>query len=174
MIRQGQTRRLYLLRHAKSSWDDPSLSDRDRPLAKRGRRATKLIAKHMRESGISPSLVICSSATRTRETLEGIMPALDAPAISIEPGLYGASPLGLLDRVRRIDPPIDSAMLIGHQPAIQELALGLAGDGSDVARVRSKFPTAALATLLFAGEWSRLSEGGAELIAFTKPKELTG
>jgi phosphohistidine phosphatase len=164
--------RLYLMRHAKSSWDDPSLGDHDRPLAGRGRRAAKLIADHMRSEAISPSLVVCSSALRTRQTLEGIAPALDAPEVSIEREIYGASAAALLDRLRRIGDETGSAMLIGHQPAIRELTLSLAGDGVDLARVRAKFPTAALATLLFVGEWSTLSAGSAELVEYVKPKEL--
>ena len=171
-VRGDQAKRLFLLRHAKSSWDDPALADHDRPLAERGRRASKVIAQHMREEAIDPSLVLCSSATRTQQTLELIMPVLQKPEVSIERGLYGASSAALLDRVREIGAPTSSAMLIGHQPAIRELALTLAGDGAELERVRAKFPTAALATLLFVGEWSALGPGGAELIAYVKPKEL--
>jgi phosphohistidine phosphatase SixA len=62
-------RRLYLLRHAKSSWDEPALADHDRPLAARGRRAGELLAEHVRRARIAPQLVLCSSSARTRETL---------------------------------------------------------------------------------------------------------
>jgi phosphohistidine phosphatase len=165
-------KRLFLLRHAKSSWDDPGLDDRDRPLAPRGRRASELIAGHLRREGIAPSLVLCSSARRTRQTLERVIPALDASDVSIEDGLYGASSGGLLERLREVPEDLESVMLVGRQPAIQELALDLAGDGAELARVRAKFPTAALATLLFAGEWSELAPGSAELVAYVKPKEL--
>jgi phosphohistidine phosphatase len=174
MARENPAKRLFLLRHAKSSWDDPSLADHDRPLAARGRRAVKLIAQHLREEAIKPSLVLCSSATRTQQTLEWIMPALAAPEVSIERGLYGASCAALLDRLRRLDDQARSVMLIGHQPAIQELALTLAGDGAELARVRGKFPTAALATLLFVGEWSALGPKSAELVEYVKPKDLSG
>jgi phosphohistidine phosphatase len=92
--------------------------------------------------------------------------------VSIEDGLYGASSGGLLERLREVPEDLESVMLVGHQPAIQELALDLAGDGAELARVRAKFPTAALATLLFAGEWSELAPGSAELVAYVKPKEL--
>jgi phosphohistidine phosphatase len=165
-------KRLFLLRHAKSSWDDPDLDDRDRPLAPRGRRASKLIAGHVRRERITPSLVLCSSARRTRETLERVVPAADAANVSIEDRLYGASSDGLLQRLREVPADVESVMLVGHQPAIQELALDLAGDGAELARVRAKFPTAALATLLFAGDWSELAPGSAELVAYVKPKEL--
>jgi phosphohistidine phosphatase len=165
-------RRLFVLRHAKSSWDDPGLPDHDRPLARRGRKASKLIAEHLRLEGVSPELVLCSSAARTRETLERMMPALPGAEVSIERGLYGASADDLLSRLRRVPDAVGSVMLIGHQPAIQELVLDLAGDGADLNRVRVKFPTAALATLLFAGGWSELEPGGAELVAYVRPKEL--
>jgi phosphohistidine phosphatase len=167
-------KRLFLLRHAKSSWDDPRLDDRERPLAPRGRRASELIAGHLRREGIAPSLVLCSSATRTRETLQRVIPALDASDVSIEDELYGASSEGLLQRLREVPGDLESVMLVGHQPAIQELALDLAGDGAELARLRAKFPTGALATLLFAGDWSELAPGSAELVAYVKPKELAG
>jgi phosphohistidine phosphatase len=166
-------KRLFLLRHAKSSWDDPGLDDHERPLAPRGRRASKLIGEHLRRERIEPSLVLCSSARRTRETLERVMPAPGGTDVSVEDGLYTASSGGLLQRLREVPPDVESVMLVGHQPAIQELALDLAGDGLDLPRLRAKFPTAALATLLFAGDWSELGPGRAELVAYVKPKELT-
>jgi phosphohistidine phosphatase len=165
-------KRLYLLRHAKSSWDDPDLDDRDRPLAPRGRRASKAIAGHVRSEGIAPELVLCSSATRARETLERIEDDLGGSQVSIEDSLYGASAATLLGRLRNVQDEIGSVMLIGHQPAIQQLALELAGRGTDLERLRRKFPTAALATLEFAGTWSRLGHGDAALIAYVKPREL--
>ena len=74
----------------------------------------------------------------------------------VERRLYGASAEDLLARLREVPRDVESVMLVGHQPAIQELALDLAGEGAELARVRAKFPTAALATLLFAGDWSEL------------------
>ncbi len=100
------------------------------------------------------------------------MPALDSPEVKIERRLYGASGADLLERLREVPQDVDSVILIGHQPAIQELAVRLAGDGSGLPRLRAKFPTAALATLLFAGEWDELEPGCAELVDFVKPKEL--
>jgi phosphohistidine phosphatase len=164
-------KRLYLLRHAKSSWDDPRLDDHDRPLAPRGRRASAVIAEHLRQERIAPALVLCSSARRTRETLERLMP-LDRAEVRIEGELYGASPKDLLQRLREVPDEVDSVMLIGHQPAIQELALQLAAEGSELERLKAKFPTAALATLDFPGEWSGLGRGSAELVAYVKPKQL--
>jgi phosphohistidine phosphatase len=165
-------KRLFLLRHAKSSWDDPRLDDHERPLAPRGRRASKLISEHLRRERIAPSLVLCSSARRARETLERVMPALDTADVSIEDPLYEASAETLLQRLRKVPNDVSSVMLVGHQPAIQRLTLDLAGDGAELARVRAKFPTAALATLLFVGDWSELGPGSAELAAYVKPKQL--
>jgi phosphohistidine phosphatase len=166
-------RYLHLLRHAKSSWDDPALSDHDRPLAARGRRAAKLIATHLRREGIVPELVLCSSATRARETLDGIEPAIgDAPDVQIERRLYGASESELLDRLRDVPDTVYSVMLIGHNPSVQDLTLMLAGSGAPLDTVEHKYPTAALATLTFEGSWGELAPGGAELRAFVRPKDL--
>ena len=162
-------KQLFLLRHAKSSWDEPDLADRDRPLAPRGRRAAGLMADHLRREQIQPSLVLCSSATRARETMELVAPGGE---VSIEPALYGASADGLLERLQRVPDTFEATMLIGHEPAIRILALMLAGAGSDVARIEGKFPTGALATFTFPDDWSALQPGGAELVAFVRPKEL--
>jgi phosphohistidine phosphatase len=166
-------KRLYLLRHAKSSWDDPGVPDHDRSLAPRGHRATKLIAEHLRRERIAPALVLCSSAHRALQTLEGIAPAFDAGVpTQVERDLYGASEGELLERVRRIPDTEQSAMLIGHNPAIHGLALSLAGGGRDPVGVEQKYPTGALATLTFEGSWQQLGPGSAQLIAFVRPKDL--
>ena len=164
-------KRLFLLRHAKSSWDDPRLDDHDRPLAPRGLRASAVMAEHLRQERIAPTLVLCSPARRTRETLERVMP-LDRAEVRIEDELYRASSEDLLQRLREVPDEVDSVMLIGHQPAIQQLALQLAAEGSELERLKAKFPTAALATLDFPGEWSGLGRGSAELVAYVKPKQL--
>jgi phosphohistidine phosphatase len=162
-----------LLRHAKSSWEEPGLADHDRPLAPRGRRACKLVAAHLSSEGIRPDLVLCSPARRTRETLERIAPALGEQAeVLIEDALYGASHRALLERLRGLADAVGTALLIGHNPAIQDLTLELAGDGSEIAGVRSKYPTAALATLEHLGSWRELQPGCAALVAFVRPKEL--
>jgi phosphohistidine phosphatase len=165
----SNAKQLFVLRHAKSSWDDPGLPDHDRPLAPRGRKAVKLLAAHVREAGIEPALVLCSSARRTRETLEGVSPGGEQ---QIESELYGASTAELLERLRRIPAQTASVMLIGHNPSLQVLVLRLAGRGEDLDAVRNKFPTGALATLTFDGPWSVLGPGAAELAAYVRPKDL--
>ncbi len=166
-------RRLYLLRHAKSSWKDERLADHDRPLAGRGRRAAKAIGRHLREQGVDPELVLCSSARRARETLEGVEASLGRGAIRIEPGLYGASPAELLALINGIVASIRSVMVIGHNPALEQLALLLARRGSTVQELEAKFPTGALATLAFRGSgWAALDHGTADLIGFIRPRDL--
>jgi phosphohistidine phosphatase len=166
-------KRLYVLRHAKSSWDDPELADHERPLSKRGRRASDLIAEHLERERITPALILCSSARRTRETLDRIAPAIGADAeIQIEGGLYGAGAEGLLDRLSGVPEGVESVMLIGHNPGVQELAIAIAGGDPAVSAMRAKFPTGALATLELDGVWRDLAPGAASLVAFVKPREL--
>lgn len=168
------TKRLFILRHAKSSWDDPGLDDHERPLAPRGQRACNAMAEHLRTNAIEPELVLCSSARRTRETLEGVAPA---GKHVIESELYSASTGDLVDRLRRVPDDVDSVMLIGHNPALQMLVLRLArrdDDEPERSAVERKFPTGALATLTFDCGWSELGTGSARLAAFLTPKELNG
>ena len=167
-------KRLYLLRHAKSSWDDPTLADHDRPLAPRGRRAAKVMAEHLGRKGIAPELVLCSPSRRTRQTLKRLAPALGKRAnVQINPALYAAPEADLLEVLHEVPDEVESVMVIGHNPGIQDLALNLARPGSESARVRSKFPTAALATLELNGTWRELAPGSAELVSLVKPKELS-
>ena len=160
-------KRLFLLRHAKSSWTDAGLADHNRPLAPRGRRAAKAIGRHLHKQGIEPELVLCSSATRARETLE----RLGLQGAEIEPELYGAGAAALLARLREVPTDVASVMLIGHNPGMQELALLLARAEPHVRELEVKFPTAALATVAIRG-WSSLGPGTAELIGFVRPREL--
>jgi phosphohistidine phosphatase len=168
------TKRLFILRHAKSSWDDPGLADHERPLAPRGRRAVEAIAAHVRAAGITPDLVLCSSARRTRETLEGV--AVGGEHV-IEPDLYAASCEDVLERLHRVPEEVESVMLVGHNPTLQALVLRLADDdtgtnGSHLPEVRRKFPTGALATLTFDGAWEELSPRSARLASYVRPKAL--
>ena len=164
---------LYLLRHAKSSWSDPTLADHDRPLSPRGRRDAKRIADHIHRLGLAPALVLCSTSRRTLETLECIRPALDAVTVSFEPRLYAASADTLLERLHAVPGEVASVMLIGHNPGLEDLALLVASAGPELGRLETKFPTAALATLtLPTATWERLSEANAVLAAYVVPKEL--
>ena len=165
---------LYLIRHAKSSWSDPTLPDQERPLARRGRRDAKRIARHLLRLGIMPELVLCSPAQRTRETLELVRPALGTTAtVRLEAELYAASAETLLERLRAVPEEVASVMLIGHNPGLHDLALLLASAGTELERLEAKFPTAALATLtLPRATWRRLSQADAVLAAYVVPKQL--
>jgi phosphohistidine phosphatase len=164
---------LYLLRHAKSSWDEPGLADHERPLAPRGRRAMKRMAKHIQREGIAPDLVLCSTATRARETFAAVAHELgDDPEVRFEDELYGASDDELRARLRRVPAGVQSAMLIGHNPSIQDLTLSLAGSGDDLDRVHDKYPTGALARLEFDVPWPELAPGRARLVELVRPKDL--
>jgi phosphohistidine phosphatase len=167
-------KRLFLLRHAKSSHDDSSLPDHERPLAPRGRQAAKAMSAHLLEREIRPALVLCSPATRARQTLAGVLPALDGSDVSVEPELYEASARGLLMRLRRVSATVPSAMVIGHNPAIERLALNLAATGPGLADLARKYPTGAMATLEFQGDWSELDADRARLADFVRPRALEG
>jgi phosphohistidine phosphatase len=167
-------RRVYLLRHAKSSWKDRSLADRDRPLAGRGKRAAKAVAGHIEAEGIRPDLVLCSPARRSRETLERVEAAFgDRVKARFEEALYGASEAELLARLRALPPELDSVMIVGHNPGLEDLALALAAEGVERARMEEKYPTAALATIdLSANDWSAVERGNGALVAYVRPRDL--
>src|SRR5947209_14390420 len=143
------SKQLFVLRHAKSSWEEPGLADHERPLAPRGRRAVEAIAAHVNATGITPELVLCSSARRTRETLEGV--AVGGEHV-IEPALYGASAEEVLDRLHQVPDEVRSVMLVGHNPTLQTLVVRLLDDDAatydpQLAEVRPKCSPGPLATL---------------------------
>ncbi len=175
-------KQLFVLRHAKSSWDDPGLDDHERPLAPRGRRAVQLLADHVRTEHIEPVRVLCSSARRARETFEGVAPGGE---LLIEPDLYEASWDEVLERLRRVPESTPSVMVIGHNPAMQNLVLRLAGgDGgtrsgagdrgvdAKLSELQRKLPTGALVTLAFDCPWRELSAGSAKLVDVVRPRDL--
>jgi len=166
--------RLWLLRHAKSSWDDPEMEDVDRPLAARGARAADRMRDYLDAEAIRPELVLCSSALRTRETLGRILPGLGPElTVRIEPSVYTFDADHLLELLRELPADVGSVMLIGHNPAMQELASDLASDGERLDELRAGFPTAALAELdVRVGSWDKLMPGSARLERFVVPREL--
>jgi len=168
-------KRLYLLRHAKSSWDDPELRDHDRPLAPRGRKAAKSMADYMKANGYRPALILCSSATRARQTMDLAAGWLkhDA-AVEIDAGIYDTGAPGeLVEIISRAPPEAESVLVIGHNPVMQELALVLLAEGEPVAPIRRKLPTAALVVLDLPIEgWTGLEPGTASLADYRTPKQL--
>ena len=127
--------RLHLLRHAKSSWKDESLADRDRPLAGRGRRAAAAMAEHFAAQGIVPGLVLCSTAVRTHQTYARL--ELGDVPVRYEPGIYGASADELLTLLRTVPDTVDTLLMIGHNPGLEDLALLLARPSTSASARRS-------------------------------------
>jgi phosphohistidine phosphatase len=167
--------RLWLLRHAKSSWDEPGLPDRQRPLAPRGARTVEALARHLRGVGVAPGLVLCSPAVRAVQTWEGVAPGVPpGTRVEIDEAIYHSGAAGLLRRLQRVPPPIESVMLIGHNPGLEDLAVGLAGAGDRVLRERlgTKYPTGAFVTLDVPGHWHDLGWGTGTLVAYVVPREL--
>lgn len=169
-------RTLYLLRHAKSSWKDLTLEDFDRPLNKRGRRAAKVMSRYFVDAGVRPATVLCSSATRTRETLERMQKKL-GPNIPVrfEKGIYLASANVLLRRLKRLDDGLASAMIVGHNPGMERFALMLAddADGAERSAVAEKFPTGALCVVeLDIDRWTDAAPGCGRIAAFVRPRDL--
>jgi phosphohistidine phosphatase len=160
-------KRLALLRHAKSSWAHPDIADHERRLNARGRRDAARVGVYLRQEGIAPDLVLCSSAVRTRETL-GLLGLL-APEVLVEDDLYGASVAELIGRLRRVGDPADSVLLVGHNPGIEDLAGSLAAEPERL----TSFPTAALADLWVPiAAWDELRPGVAAINAFVTPSAL--
>ena len=163
----GATRRLILLRHAKSDW--PDVPDHDRPLAKRGRKDAPVIGRWLRDHGYVPDTVICSTALRTRQTWDRVAPELTgSPEVRFEPRAYAASALTLLYLCQELPDRCRAALLIAHNPGIAELADSLAGPGQP----GLSFPTAAVAVFEFTGDWPGLAPGQARLLDSTTPADL--
>jgi phosphohistidine phosphatase len=164
---------LYLLRHAKSSWDNPTVPDHDRPLNKRGRRAAALMAEQINSRGIRPEVVLCSTARRAVETLESLGDMFAESAdIHIERGLYLAGVGELTERLNELSAHVGSAMLIGHNPGMHEFGIALAGDGTSLESLRGKFPTGALAALEFDQEEWDLKPSTGRLQDFVLPRDF--
>jgi len=169
------TRRLILLRHAKSAW--PDVPDHERPLAPRGQRDAPAAGRWLRKSSFVPDRVVCSSARRARETWSLAEGKLHAhPEVVFEERVYGAAAAELLELARATPQQARTLLIVGHDPAMHELTLELAGaepgeESDALGRARLKFPTAAIAVLAFTGPWPELAAGGARLADFATPAE---
>ena len=168
------TRRLILLRHAKSDW--PDVPDHDRPLAKRGRKDAPVIGRWLDSHGYVPDTVICSTARRTRQTWELVAPELDGtPEVHFEPRAYAASALTLLYLARELPGRCRAVLLIAHNPGIEDLANSLAaqpGEDTESLPQGLRFPTAAVAVFGYVGDWPGLTPGQARLLDSTTPADL--
>ena len=166
---------LLLLRHAKSSWSDPSLPDEDRPLAPRGEQAADRMRDYIAAEGLEPELVLCSSALRARQTLARVLPALGTELQArIEPALYTFEADVLLERLGRMPSDVMSVLLVGHNPAMQDLVARVADRGDALPDVLRKYPTTGLAEITLGdGTWDSLAERPGELVRFVVPRDLT-
>lgn len=165
---------LLLMRHGKSSWDEASLADFERPLAKRGVKASKRIGRELASRRWVPTLVLVSPAARTQQTWDLVAAELpEAPTVIAVESLYDATPEELLAELNGADETAETLLVIGHNPGLQNLALAIADNGSDgaaLARLGEKFPTAAVARFVVEDRWQALSE--ARLTDFLRPKDL--
>ena len=165
---------LYLLRHAKSSWKGEGVEDFDRPLSKRGRAAAKAMGEYFARHRIAPAQVLCSPAKRTRETLERLQDGI-GPAVPVrfEKIVYMADASALLRRLRRLNDSLASAMLVGHNPGLEQLALMLSAEEGDGLRRAAKFPTGSLAVIETDVErWADVKPGCGRITAFTRARDL--
>lgn len=168
---------LYLLRHGKSSWDEPGLGDHDRPLAPRGEKAAGLVGRYLKDRKAHIDLVLCSTARRAVDTTSRVLKALGGPAVPVEHehGLYLCGSRVLLERLRDAPDSATGLMLVAHNPDLHELAQALTGSGDERHRasLTEKFPTAACAVLLFeTARWRDLELGGGRLSDFVLPRKL--
>jgi phosphohistidine phosphatase len=174
-------RRLLLLRHAKSSWDQGDLDDSARPLAPRGLRTAPVIGRHMSGCGLVPDLVLCSTAVRARQTLELVSAEWEreagaAPKVMLRASLYLASAGELFATVRRLDDDVACTMIVGHNPGLATFAGRLVRDGDPpgLKAMGEKFPTAALAVIdLDLRAWNEAAPGCGHLVSFVRPRDLT-
>ncbi|MGE5269730.1 MAG: SixA phosphatase family protein [Thiohalocapsa sp.] len=166
--------RLHLLRHAKSDRDQP-VEDKERRLSRRGREAARRVGESL-PARVGPiDLVLCSSATRTRETAELVLAPYPAPPpVRYEDALYLASAAGLLRRLRQLDEAAGVVLVIGHNPGLHELAVALAAPHSAHYRALAdgKFPTAARASFAIERAWAELDRGRHALIDYVTAKSL--
>jgi phosphohistidine phosphatase len=167
-------RTLLLLRHAKSAYP-AGVADHERPLAPRGQREAGLAGDWLRAHAPAVDAVLCSTATRTRETLTRTR--IDAPVNFVD-RLYDATPGAVIEEINSVEsrfgPEVETLLLIGHEPAMSSVALGLAtAEGSNTTaaeRISTKFPTSAIAVLRTGEPWDQLSLSGAALVGFHVPR----
>jgi len=159
---------LYLLRHAKSSWDDPAQTDFERPLNGRGLKAAPFMGELMAKKGFEPSVIVSSPAIRAKTTAELVKNAGSFSAeIIFEKSIYEASPNALRQVVSEISNNHTTALLVGHNPGIESFILYLT-------RHLEPMPTAALAVIeLEVEKWDDVNDGSGKLFDVYRPKELT-
>ena len=167
---------LHLLRHAKSSWKE-DVEDHNRALSRRGRESARRVGRYL-PAAVGPlDLVLCSSALRTRQTLELVLAGFVVrPRTTLEHELYAASSEKLMGRLRRLAEEDVNVLLIGHNPGLHELAVVLAETSSPSfpALASAKFPTAARASFQVTGCWSALTRSRQRLVSYITPDSWPG
>ena len=162
---------LLLLRHAKSSWGDPLLPDHDRPLTKRGRKAAPRMGRWLQENDLRPDSVLCSTATRSRETLQLVLSELSKAVpipVSMRAELYHGNVAVLLSVLREVAEPAEKVLVVGHNPDLETLVTHLTGQ-------TERLSTGAVARVeLDLSDWSELTDATrGTLVSVTRPRELT-
>lgn len=167
---------LTLLRHAKSTWDDPVERDFDRPLNGRGRRAAHRMGRYLKDEGLAFDQVVASPALRVQQTVVGVEDGYGAPLAALyDRRIYMASASTLLDLVHGLDDRHARVLLVGHNPGLEDLVLMLVPQGAGGFRdeVEIKYPTATLAELRFdTNQWAAIAERSATLARLMRPREL--
>ncbi|WP_046315846.1 histidine phosphatase family protein [Mycobacterium sp. UM_Kg1] len=162
-------RTLILLRHAKSDYP-PGAPDHERPLAPRGVREAGLAGDWLRAHAPAVDAVLCSTATRTRQTYDRT--GLGAPVRYVD-DLYDATPGTVIATINTVADDVGTLLVVGHEPAMSRVALGLAGPGTDAAvaqRVSEKYPTSGIAVLQVGGSWADVQLRSATLVDFHVPR----
>jgi phosphohistidine phosphatase len=164
---------LTLLRHAKSGWDDPSLTDFERPLNTRGRTAARAMGREMRALGLGFDRIVASPAARVTETIEELGESYGPVAPLFDESVYLASIDTLLDIIRATDDAHATLLLVGHNPGMERLALLLSRGGPLHEEIALKYPTGALAEIaLPVDHWRDVAESGGTLVRFLRPRDL--
>ena len=166
---------LYVMRHSKSSWSDPSLDDFDRPLSKRGKNNAKLICEFFIKKNLKFDLVYCSSSKRTIQTLNILSEKISFKKIIKKKALYHASEDEIIHILKQTGDNYKTLLLINHEPSMSELInrICLKENSDQFENLKRKFPTAAVAEVNFNfNDWEKLSKVKGKLISFIKPKDL--
>jgi phosphohistidine phosphatase len=159
---------LLILRHAKSSWKNPGLADRDRPLNQRGKQDAPRIGQLLRDERLTPDLILCSTAQRARDTAEAVAEVSGYEGeIEFKPEFYVGEPEAYLRALRGVSDDYQCVVVVGHNPGLEELVETLSGEAETM-------PTGALAQVSLPIQRWRQLEGETEgkLINVWRPREL--
>lgn len=160
-------KQLFLLRHAKSSWDDDSLDDFDRPLNPRGKKAAPMMGNVIKERDIAPDIILCSPAKRTKQTLKLVNETAKLETdITFEEAIYDSSVADLRNLLKKQKRSVNSILLIGHNPGLEELLEELTGK-------YERLPTAALVRIdINSDDWSHIKDGANKIAWIVRPRDL--